>query len=220
MAADNLTPLCTSAQLESGAFADLVRNFSGPTLDHLMLRATRLCESAVDRRLAPFTNITETQRAQALDVDDITEIPGPMEPSAQIGFSRAQSLGTSQLVRHFWVREYPPRYQEYWAGSITSIELLRSYSGTQAVVPNTTQYEPDTGHCRFQLGTYVPTGTTIVVVYSGGYSTVPLDLEQACEFMAASLVLKQLDPAQAMHGHDPDALRMDALEILTAYTRR
>ena len=220
MAADNLTPLCTSATLESGAFADLVRNFSGPTLDHLMLRATRLCESAVDRRLAPFTNITETQRAAMLDVDDITEIPGPMEPSAQIGFSRAQSLGSSQLVRHFWLREYPPRYPEYWTGSITSIVLLRSYSGTQAVVPNTTQYEQDTGHCRFQLGTYVPTGTTIVVTYSGGYTTVPLDLEQACEFMAASLVLKQLDPAQAMHGHDPDALRMDALEILTAYTRR
>lgn len=220
MAADTPTPLCTSAIMQQGAFADLVRDFSGPTLDHLMMRATRMCESAVDRRLAPFTNITETQRAQMLDVDDITEIPGPMEPSAQLGFSRAQSLGTSQLVRHFWLREYPARYPELWTGSITSINLLRSYSGTQAVVPNTTQYEPDTGHCRFQLGTYVPTGTTIVVVYSGGYSTVPLDLEQACEFMAASLVLKQLDPAQAMHGHDPDALRLDAMEILTAYTRR
>lgn len=220
MAADTFTPLCTSAVMQSGAFADLVRDFQQPVLDHLMLRATRLCESATDRRLAPFTNITESQRAQMLDVDDITEIPGPMEPSAQIGFSRAQSLGTSQLVRHFWVREYPPRYPEYWTGSVTSINLLRSYSGTQAVVPDTTQYEPDTGHCRFQLGTYVPTGTTIVVVYSGGYTTVPLDLEQACEFMAASLVLKQLDPAQALHGHDPDALRLDALEILTAYTRR
>ena len=220
MAADTLTPLCTSAIMQSGAFADLVRDFAPATLDHLMLRATRLCESATDRRLAPFTNITESQRAQMLDVDDITEIPGPMEPSAQLGFSRAQSLGTSQLVRHFWLREYPPRYPEMWTGSVTSINLLRSYSGTQAVVPNTTQYEPDTGHCRFQLGTYVPTGTTIVVVYSGGYSTVPLDLEQACEFMAASLVLKQLDPAQAQHGHDPDALRLDALEILTANTRR
>ena len=220
MVADNPTPLCTAAIMQSGAFADLVRDFSGPTLDHLMMRATRMCESAVDRRLAPFTNITETQRAQMLDVDDITEIPGPMEPSAQLGFSRAQSLGTSQLVRHFWLREYPPRYPEMWSGSITSINLLRSYSGTQAVVPNTTQYEPDTGHCRFQLGTYVPTGTTIVVVYSGGYNTIPLDLEQACEFMAAALVLKQLDPAQASHGHDPDALRLDAMEILTAYTRR
>jgi hypothetical protein len=206
--------------MQQGAFADLVRDYSLPALDRIMMRATRMLESAADRRLAPFTNLTETQRAQALDVDDITEIPGPMEPSAQIGFSRAQSLGTSQLVRHFWVREYPPKFPEYWTGSISSISLLRSYSGTQAVVPNTTQYESDTGHCRFQLGTYVPVGTTIVVQYSGGYSTVPLDLEQACEFMAASIVLKQLDPAQSMHGHDPDALRLDALEILTAYTRR
>lgn len=217
---DTPTPLCTSATMQQGAFADLVRDYSLPALDRIMMRATRMLESAADRRLAPFTNLTETQRAQALDVDDITEIPGPMEPSAQIGFSRAQSLGTSQLVRHFWVREYPPKFPEYWTGSISSISLLRSYSGTQAVVPNTTQYESDTGHCRFQLGTYVPVGTTIVVQYSGGYSTVPLDLEQACEFMAASIVLKQLDPAQSMHGHDPDALRLDALEILTAYTRR
>lgn len=220
MAADNPTPLCTSATMQSGAFRDLVRDYTSAALDHIMMRATRLCESAVDRRLAPFGSITETQRAQMLDVDDVTEIPGPMEPSAQLGFSRAQSLGTSQLVRHFWLREYPPRYPEMWSGSINSINLLRSYSGTQAVVPNTTQYEPDTGHCRFQLGTYVPTGTTIVVSYNGGYATTPLDLEQACEFMAASLVLKQLDPAQASHGHDPDALRLDAMEILTAYTRR
>lgn len=219
MATDNPTPLCTSAIMQNGAFADLVRDFSQNTLDHIMLRATRLCESSTDRRLAPFT-ITETQRAQMLDVDDITEMPGPMEPSAQLGFSRAQSLGTSQLVRHFWVREYPPRYPEYWTGNINSISLLRSYSGIQSVVTGTMQYETDTGHCRFQLGTYVPTGTTIVVNYTGGYATVPLDLEQACEFMAASIVLKQLDPAQAQHGHDPDALRLDALEILTAYTRR
>lgn len=220
MATDNLTPLCTSAVMQSGAFADLVREFSESTIDRLMMRATRMCESATDRRLTTFTNVTETQRAQMLDIDDITEIPGPMEPSAQLGFSRAQSLGTSQLVRHFWLRDYPARFPEMWTGSITSINLLRSYSGTQAVVPNTTQYEPDTGHCRFQLGTYVPPGTTIVVVYSGGYTTVPFDLEQACEFMAASIALKQLDPAQAMRGRDPDALRLDALEILTAYTRR
>lgn len=219
MATDNPTPLCTSAVMQNGAFADLVRDFSEATLDHIMMRATRLCESATDRRLVPFT-ITETQRAQMLDVDDITEIPGPMEPSAQLGFSRAQSLGASQLVRHFWVREYPPRYPEYWTGQLNTINLLRSYSGTQAVVTTTTQYETDTGHCRFQLGTYVPTGTTVVVNYSGGYTTIPLDLEQACEFMGASIVLKQLDPAQAQHGHDPDALRLDALEILTAYTRR
>lgn len=219
MAADVVTPLCTSATMQSGAFADLVRDYTQPSLDRIMQRATRMCESATDRRLSPFT-ITESQRAQMLDIDDITEIPGPMEPSAQLGFSRAQSLGTSQLVRHFWLREYPPRYPEYWTGTVNTIQLWRSYSGQQAVVTSTIQYESDTGHCRFQLGTYVPTGTTIQVNYSGGYSTVPFDLEQACEFMAASIVLKQLDPAQAMHGHDPDALRLDAIEILTAYTRR
>lgn len=217
--ADNPTPLCTSATMQSGAFADLVRDYTEPALERLMQRATRMCEAATDRRLATFT-ITESMRAQALDVDDITEIPGPMEPSAQLGFSRAQSLGTSQLVRHFWLREYPPRWPEYWGGHINTITLWRSYSGQQAVVTNTVQYEIDTGHVRFQLGTYVPVGTTIQINYTGGYTTVPFDLEQACEYMAASIVMKQLDPTQAMRGHDPDALRLDALEILTAYTRR
>lgn len=218
MAVDTLTPLCSSAVMQSGAFADLVRDYSEAALDRIMVRATRLCETAADRRFAPFS-ITETQRAQALDVDDITEIPGPLDPVSQIGFSRAQSLGSTQLVRHFWLRQYPPHYPEYWTGAISALSLLRSYSGSQVVNFSTIQYEDDTGHVRFQLGTYVPPGTTIVATYSGGYTTIPADLEQACEFMAASIVLKQLDPAQASHGHDPDALRLDALEILTSYVR-
>src|SRR3954466_7784217 len=119
MPVDAPTPLCSSAIIQSGAFADLVRDFTPSALDRIMLRSTRMCESATDRRLAPFT-ITETQRAQMMDVDATTAIPGPMEPSAQIGMSRAQSLGSSQLVRHFWVREHPARYPEMWTGSISS----------------------------------------------------------------------------------------------------
>ena len=219
MTTDTLTALRTVEQFLEGAFADLARDYSTTALNNIIVEATRACESSTDRRLAPFT-ITETQRADGLDVEDALDAYVPLDPTSQLGFSRAQSLGSTLLVRHFWVSECPPRYPELWTGTINSISLLRSYSGTQSVAINTLQYEPDTGHVRFQLGTFVPPATTIVVNYSGGYTTVPADLVRACKFMAASIILKELDPAQAIHGHDPDALRLDALELLASYTRK
>lgn len=219
MPVDAPTTLCTPGQFLEGAFSDLARGYSTTALNNIIVEATRACESSTDRRLAPFT-ITETQRADGLDVEDALDAYVPLDPTSQLGFSRAQSLGSTLLVRHFWVSEIPPRYPEYWTGTINSIQLLRSYSGTQSVSISTLQYEPDTGHVRFQLGTFVPPATTIVVNYSGGYTTVPADLVRACKFMAASILLKELDPAQAVHGHDPDALRLDAMELLASYTRK
>lgn len=216
---DAVAPLCTVEEFLSGAFQDLARNYSTAALTNIMVEATRACESATDRRFAPFT-ITETQRADAMDIEDALDAYVPLDPTSQLGFSRAQSLGSTLLVRHFWVRESPARYPEYWTGQINNIALLRSFSGTQSVETTTLQYETDTGHVRFQLGTFVPPGTTIVVNYSGGYSTVPADLVRACKYMAASIVLKELDPAQSMHGHDPDALRLDAMELLASWTRK
>ncbi|RCH70441.1 hypothetical protein DT019_02850 [Streptomyces sp. SDr-06] len=194
--------------------------YSTTAQSNLMLQATRACESACDRRLAPFTGVVETQRADAMDIEDAMDAYVPLDPTSQLGFSRAQSLGSTLLTRHFWVREHPPRYPELWTGSISSISLFRSFSGQQSVSVSAIQYEPDTGHVRFALGTFVPPGTTIQVVYSGGYSTVPADLVQACQYMAASMAVKQLDPVDGRSGHDPDALRSDALEMLAPYTRR
>ncbi|MFE4867728.1 hypothetical protein [Streptomyces sp. NPDC056682] len=208
------------AQFTEGPFANLVSGFSSTAQANLMLQATRACESACDRRLAVFSGVTETQRADAMDIEDAMDAYVPLDPTSQLGFSRAQSLGSTLLTRHFWVREHPPRYPELWTGSIASISLLRAYSGTQTVSVSTIQYETDTGHVRFQLGTFVPPGTTIVATYSGGYSTVPADLVQACQYMAASMAVKQLDPVDGRSGHDPDALRSDALEMLAPYTRR
>lgn len=220
MAADNPTPLATVAQFTEGPFANLVSGYSTQAQTDLMLQATRACESACDRRLAPFTGVVETQRADAMDVEDALDAYVPLDPTSQLGFSRAQSLGSTLLTRHFWVREFPARFPEYWTGAISSINLYRSYSGQQSVAVNTIQYEPDTGHCRFQLGTFVPPGTTIQVTYSGGYSTVPADLVLACMYMAASIAVKQLDPVDGRSGHDPDAMRADALELLAPYTRK
>lgn len=217
MPTDTVTPLATSDDMREGPYKDLVSGYSTATLNGLMVRATRMCESICDRRMAPFTNLTETQRATSLDVEDALDSYVPLDPTSQLGFSRAMSLGSTLLVRHFWVRNNPPLYQDMWTGSITSINLFRSFSGQQTVAPSTIQYEPDTGHVRFQLGTFVPPGTTIQVVYSGGYTTVPSDLVQACKTMAAFLVVRELDPVHT--GHDPDLLRTDSEMMLDPYMR-
>jgi hypothetical protein len=149
MAVDTGTPLCTWAQFTSGAFADLARNYTDVAAQTaILLEATRECETVCDRRLVPFTNLVETQRADALDVEDALDAYVPLDPTSQLGFSRSQSLGSTLLVRHFWVREAPPRYPDMWTGSISSIRLFRSFSGQQDVVSSTWQYEPDTGHVR------------------------------------------------------------------------
>jgi len=216
--ADTVTPLATVSQMSEGALADLIRSFSGQAQTDLMLEATRECEGAVDRRLAPFTALVETQRAEAMDIEDALDAYVPLDPTSQLGFSRATSLGSTMLVRHCWVREFPPRLADMWTGSIANIALRRSFSGSQTLDVSQVQYEPDTGHVRFQLGTFIPAGTTILVTYSGGYSTVPADLVRACKLMAASIAATELDPNA--HGHDPDVLRAKAEMILDSYLRR
>lgn len=218
MAVDSVVPLATVADLQEGPFANIVSGYSAQGLTNLMVRATRMCESVCDRRLAPFTNLTETQRADMLDVEDALDAYVPLDPTSQLGFSRALSLGSTLLVRHFWLRHNPPLYPDFWTGSITSLTLRRSFSGTQVVDVSMIQYEPDTGHIRLQLGTFVPPGTTIVAVYSGGYTTVPADLVQACKTMAAAIAARELDPMQTS-GHDPDLLRTDAEMMLDPYMR-
>jgi hypothetical protein len=217
---DTPIPLATTADFNEGPFANLTAGFDARAHARLMLSATRSCEAACDRRLAPFTGLTETQRADAMDIEDALDSYIPLDPTSQLGFSRAQSLGSTLLTRHFWVREYPPRFPELWSGSISGLQLFRSFSGGQVVLPSTLQYEPDTGHVRFQLGTFAPPGTTIQVVYSGGYSTVPADLMEACRFMAASIAVKQLDPDARESGHDPNVLRAEAMEMLAPYVRK
>jgi hypothetical protein len=220
VAADAPIPLATSAQILEGAFNDLMRQYTVPALANVMIEATRACEGACDRLLAPFTGLVETQRADSLDVEDALDSYVPLDPAGQLGMSRAQSLGSTLLVRHFWVREFPPRNPSLWSGSISALTLLRSYSGSQSVDVSTLQFEPDTGHARFRLGSFVPPGTTIQCTYSGGYATVPADLVRACKYMAASIATKELDPAQQSSGHNPDALLQDALDILDPYMRK
>jgi hypothetical protein len=219
MAIDNPTPLVTVSQFQSGPFADLTSNFSPAALNDLVLEATRVIEDQCQRRLAPFTNITESGRAISTDVEDVLQVSVPVLAQAQMNMDYAQALGYPQLVRHYWLNEFPPRYQEMWTTTLNSITIYWSFGATVTVDPSTVEFQPETGHMRFLLGTFVPPGSTISVTYSGGYQTVPASLRKAAAFMAGSIALKELEPGMSSSGHDPDMLRMEAIELAAPFAR-
>lgn len=218
--ADNPVPLATVAQMQEGAFADLIRSFSAQAQADLMIEATRQCEGAVGRRFAPFTQLPETHRAEGIDPDEYADSANlPMDLQGTLGRSYASSLGASTLVRHVWLNEYAPRHAEYWAYANLNITLVRSYGGTQTVVPaQLLTTSTDTGHIVFQLGLFLPVASTIQIKYDGGYQTIPADLVRACKYMAASIAVTELAPLQE-HGHDPDALEAKAIGIIESFMR-
>jgi len=216
-----LTPLANEADFNNSAYADLANYLQNGDLTARMLRATRACESHTRRRLAPFTGLTETSRLQAVDVDDSFTAGALLPAGAQIAADRAASFGYTDMVRHLWVREYPPLYPELWTGQVTGIVAYWSYGNDTVIDPTTAQYEPDTGHVRLPLGVFTPPGTTAKITYSGGYTAdTPDDLVEACIAMAAHLIIRSLDPmAAAGVGHDPDIARSHAESLLQPYHR-
>lgn len=217
--ADPVVPLCSVEDFEASAYNDLVRQFEGAEISEILADATRLCEEACSRRLAPFT-ITETVRATGIDPDEYAEGASiPLDIQGTLGMSYAAALGGMSLVRKFWLHEYPCRYPDMWAYSNVSVTIIRSYGGTQQLSPGQILDGPDdTGQIRVTLGTFLPIGSSIRVTYSGGYTVaVPSSLVRACKMMAAHLVVRELDPEST--AHDPDQLRADALEILGQWAR-
>jgi hypothetical protein len=142
-----------------------------------------------------------------------------MDLVGTLGRSYAQALGATTLVRHCWLNEYAPVFQEYWAYSNIAVTVVRSYGGSENVP--TTQFvgpEPDSGHVWFQLGKFIPVGSLIRVTYSGGYNTIPADLVRACKWMAGSIAVTELDPLQQT-GHSPESLEAKAVSWLSPYQR-
>ncbi|MCW2901278.1 MAG: hypothetical protein JWO67_3543 [Streptosporangiaceae bacterium] len=219
MPADTPTPLATFEQLNTGAFADLVRDYDASAQTDLMIEATRQCESVADRRLVAFT-LTESHRATGVDPDEYADSANlPLDIQGTIGRSYAMALGATTLVRHVWLNEYAPRYPEFWSYTNIAVKTILSYGGSQDMaVSQLIGPEPDSGHLWFQLGTFLPIGSMIRVTYSGGYTTVPADLVRAGKYMAASIAVRELDPTQAA-GHDPDLLYNDAVKALNPYMR-
>lgn len=221
MAADSPVPLATAAQLSEGPFADLVRSYSTQALSDLMIEATRMCEGAAGRRLAPFTSLIETERSTGIDPDEYIDAGNvPLDLAGTLGQSYAYAMGTTSLVRHGWLQEFAPKYTDLWAYSLQSITIHRSYGGDQQVNLATVRGpDPDTGHIWYNIGTFLPIGSFVTYVYGGGYQTIPADLVRAGKYMAASIAVRELDPTMAGHGHDPDVLAADAEAICAGYGR-
>ncbi|MCY0917055.1 hypothetical protein OS965_02540 [Streptomyces sp. H27-G5] len=219
MAADSPVPLASASDMAGGQFADLVRDYSADTLAQLMIEATRQCEGIAGRRLAPFTAVPESHRATGIDPDELSGSGSmPMDLQGTIGRSYSNALGGGDQVRHVWLNEYAARYPEMWTYSNLQVTLLRSYGGSQtAAAASLIGAENDSGHVWFSLGTFLPVGSMIRLVYDGGYSTVPADLGRACKLLAASLALGEIDPTGTQFGHDRGVLAAQAEAILCNY---
>lgn len=194
-----VTPFVNAAQVKafgSYGIGNLLRKFDDPTIEGYAITATRAIETRCDRRLAPFT-ITETSRAEGVDTDEYGRSDLPLDLQGSLGRSKSIAFGATSLVRHFWLRNHAPIYQDLWAYSGIQVVLVRSFGDTQQIPASQLEGpEADTGHCRFRLGTFVPIGTTLRVTYSGGYQTIPEDLEQACIFQIAKFAILAAEPDQ------------------------
>ena len=223
MASDPGTPLCSAAQFNSGPFADLAAYYVAQTqqpLEDVLLEATRGLEEMCDRRLAPFTITGESHRAEGIDPDEYADSANlPMDLQGTLGRSYAYALGASTLVRHCWLNEFAPRYPEMWTYSNISIEIVRSYGGSQVITPQQiTGPDTDSGHVWFQLGTFLPIGSYIYVGYSGGYTAaVPAGLVRANKLKAAAIIVRELNPEGT--SHNPDLLEQDAEKIMERWAR-
>jgi hypothetical protein len=219
--ADPGTSLASIADFKTGPFADLASALEPQALEEFLLEGTRLCEDETERRLAPFT-ITETLRASALDPDEYAESANiPMDIQGTLGLSYATTLGAVTLVRHAWLHEHPPRYQDMWAYSDLTVEIIRSYGGSETLIPSQILDGPDdTGHLWFQLGQFIPVGSRVRCTYSGGYTiAVPSPLVRANKLLTAEIIVRELNPDDAPTSHDPGLLHDDALMILSNWMR-
>lgn len=213
------TPLAQASDFDATPLAEIIRDMSTQQQTSLLIKASRSIEAYCERRLSPFS-ITETHRADDFDVEDQdADYAGPLPSSALLGMSRARSMGgASTLVRTLNLREWPPLWPDLWVGSVTSVTAYPPLAGSVSVATSGIQFEPDTAHIRFALGTYIPMGSTVAVVYSGGYNPVPDELVQACLFEAAEQAFIWISPGRSGDLNIAD-LRLKREELLAPYCR-
>lgn len=209
-------PLADAADFDGTPFQDMARQLSGTELDRIMAVATRAAEGLTGTQLAPF-QITETTRLQDGDVEDLVPTGLPLPAQAQFGLSKASAMNIPSLVRHAWVRCYPRVHGDLWTGAVTSVTVSWALQADPFVITaDQVQFEADTGHIRFVVGTFTPPGTTAAITYTGGYTTVPDDLKQACLLLAAATLTRELDPGD-VGARDPELLRSEAQYLLIPY---
>lgn len=197
---DVVSPLASFQEaLEFGAGKEILRDFTDPAAQTaLMVRATRQIESRCQRRLAAFTGLFESHRAQGVDQDTLGQPDMPLDLASALGVSQAIAFASTSLVRDIWLDNYPPLYQDLWSYNVTAIQLALAYGDVMNVNPAQAVEGPevDTGWIRLHLGTFCPVGTIIKVTYDGGYQTVPEDLNTACIYQAFKFAILGAEPEQ------------------------
>ena len=218
---DTVAPLAQPSDFEDyGSLGEVFRNNPNPDPTNLLMRATRSIESRCDRRLAPFTGLVESSRAEGIDPALGPGGDWPLDLPGALGRSKANAFGASSLVRDLWLSQYAPVFPDLWQTTVTGIALIRAYGDTEQVPPTAVEGpQPDTGHVRLRLGTFCPPGTTIVITYTGGYNPVPDDLVQACLLQAVKLALIGAEP-QTRQGISHQDLDLEIAALLDPYMRR
>lgn len=220
------TPLAQVTDLTNTPLAGIVRAFSADEKQNLLMRASRANESYCDRRLSLFTNIKETHQAEDIEPDENVDlgVVMPLDQQGNIGMSYARALDAGQQIRYLRLREFPPRWEDLWSGtstSVTSITIYRTPAGSQTILGGANQpfvFFPDTGVVRFNVGVFCPPGSTIVTVYSGGYNPSPEDLVQATIWKATEMALLDMAPAQRPN-LDISEIRAAIASLLSPYLR-
>lgn len=212
-------PLATAEDFTAFASAaELVQDdtvWTPAALDKLMMRATKSLERRSLRRFALFTGKLESHRAYGISPDEYGEQGDlPLDLSGAMGMSQAAAYGVSDMVREFWLDECAAACAEDWTYTLRSVEILRTFGDSQMFTefPGWQGPEADTGHVKMPIGTYCPIGSTIRVVYDGGFTPVPDDLQLACIYQAMKLVMVGIEPESRMSTAELD----DELLLLMA----
>ncbi|MHB8511482.1 MAG: hypothetical protein ACYDCC_04825 [Actinomycetota bacterium] len=212
------TPLASTTDFNNSPFNALAVSISAGELTNTLNRASQAIEDFCDRRLAPFTGLTETHRQFGVKND----LPGDTmvgDRDAMINLDRMRALGQFSQARHIFLREFPPLWEDQWTGAVSNISLIYPFGGSLATIPASSyEFDPNRGYVRFNIGVFCPPGTSASVTYSGGYSTVPYALNQACLLEAARLLMIELMPSDADMQRGKD-LREERDELVMAYER-
>lgn len=207
-------------------FGELGENEDPLVIAELLVEATAHIEDLTDRRLAPFSKLVYQDRLFGIDPDEYgNESNLPIDIYAALGISKAQALGaTGDLVRHFWLPEYAPRYPELWTYSIQSIEIWLTYGNvipvdlTNGGIIGDSPAATD-GHMWLRLGTFAPEGSRVNVTYSGGYTVgIPPALSRACLFQAAKFAMLESEP-QVRSSMDHNELDNQIARLIAPWVR-
>lgn len=223
-----ILPLATTDEFKAfGSARELVQNtdrWSDAALDRLMVNVTTMLQSRCQARLTPFTGKVETHKAYGIDPDEYGEQGDmPMDLTGALAWSRASSLGVSNMIREFWLDECAPIYPEWWAYTLESVMIERTFGDSQTFGPNDfARWQGpfvDTGRVKMPIGTYCPIGSTIVITYSGGYSPVPGDLQLAAIFQAMKMIILANEPTARRGTLDLTELDHEIIVLLAEYAK-